>query len=108
MLLTDLADLPPHFWIEPGVDGVIVGTDEAVRQARALGLPEERIHRVSGMVLHPRFYAQGGGDARVRARARAGRAGGGFHGACSSSAARARRRSSRSLASCSAPIPRST
>jgi UDP-N-acetylglucosamine:LPS N-acetylglucosamine transferase len=73
VLLTDLADLPPHFWIEPGVDGVIVGSDEAVLQARALGLPEERIHRVSGMPLHPRFYAPGatGGDLDLRARVRA-------------------------------------
>ncbi|HEY5906996.1 MAG TPA: glycosyltransferase, partial [Vicinamibacteria bacterium] len=72
VLLTDLADLPPHFWIEPGVDGVIVGSDEAVRQALALGLPKEHIHRVSGMPLHPRFYAQGGGDARARSRAELG------------------------------------
>jgi hypothetical protein len=68
VLLTDLADLPPHFWIEPGVDGVIVGSDEAARQARGLGFTESRIHRVSGMVLHPRFYSQGGSAARSRAR----------------------------------------
>lgn len=80
VLLTDLADLPPHFWIEPGVDGVIVGTGEAARQARELGLPEERIHRVSGMPLHPRFYSAGEGDPdlRVRVRAELGIPGGAF------------------------------
>jgi 1,2-diacylglycerol 3-beta-galactosyltransferase len=71
VLLTDLADLPPHFWIEPGLDGVIVGTDEAAAQARTIGLADERIHRVSGMVLHPRFYA-GTGDARSRLRGELG------------------------------------
>jgi 1,2-diacylglycerol 3-beta-galactosyltransferase len=68
VILTDLADLPPHFWIEPGLDGVVVGTEEAGKQAHSLGLPEERIHRVSGMVLHPRFYSLGGEAARQRVR----------------------------------------
>ena len=29
VVLTDLADFPPRFWIEPGIDRVVVGTDEA-------------------------------------------------------------------------------
>jgi 1,2-diacylglycerol 3-beta-galactosyltransferase len=68
VLLTDFADLPPHFWIEPGIDRVVVGTEEAAHQAREMGLAEENIVLVSGMVLHPRFYAQGGGEARRRVR----------------------------------------
>jgi 1,2-diacylglycerol 3-beta-galactosyltransferase len=64
VLLTDLADFPPHFWMEPGVDGVFVATEEAARQAEALGLSARR---TSGMVLHPRFY-QPAGDARERVR----------------------------------------
>jgi 1,2-diacylglycerol 3-beta-galactosyltransferase len=68
VLLTDFADFPPHFWIEPGVERVIVGSDEAVRQARALGLPAERISRSSGMVLHPRFYPRPGPETRTRVR----------------------------------------
>jgi 1,2-diacylglycerol 3-beta-galactosyltransferase len=64
ILLTDYADFPPHFWMEEGVDRVIVGSEAAVLQARALGIPEERISRVSGMALHRRFYA-GGRDRRV-------------------------------------------
>ena len=57
VLVTDLADFPPHFWIEEGLDHVIVGSQEAEAQARAAGLSAERITRVSGMVLHPRFHA---------------------------------------------------
>lgn len=72
VLLTDFADLPPHFWIEPGIERVVVGTEEAARQARELGLSPERIALVSGMVLHPRFYAQGGASARAKVRAELG------------------------------------
>lgn len=56
-LMTDLADYPPHFWIEPSVtEHVICGTAHAHAQALAQGIPSHRIHRVSGMVLAPRFY----------------------------------------------------
>lgn len=68
VLLTDFADFPPRFWIEPGVDRVIVGSDEAVAQAKALGVPPDRISRTSGMVLHPRFYPRAGDEARRRMR----------------------------------------
>ena len=68
VLLTDFADLPPHFWIEPGIDRVVVGTEKAALQAREIGLPPERIASVSGMVLHPRFYAQGGEASRGKVR----------------------------------------
>jgi UDP-N-acetylglucosamine:LPS N-acetylglucosamine transferase len=55
-ILTDLADYPPHFWIERQRQYVICGTVRAVEQARAMGHAEERIYRASGMILHPRFY----------------------------------------------------
>lgn len=55
-ILTDLADYPPHFWIERQRQYLICGTDKAVEQARALGHEPGRIFRVSGMILHPRFY----------------------------------------------------
>jgi len=56
-ILTDLADYPPHFWIEPNQrQYFICGTERAVEQARSLGHPDERIFRASGMILHPRFY----------------------------------------------------
>ena len=69
VVLTDLADFPPRFWIEPGVDRIVVGTDEAATQAVVLGVPRERVTRVSGMVLHPRFYRSLGQDTRERVRA---------------------------------------
>jgi 1,2-diacylglycerol 3-beta-galactosyltransferase len=56
-VLTDLADYPPHFWIEPEGQYVVCGSDRAVAQARALGLVNGRVFRASGMILHPRFYA---------------------------------------------------
>lgn len=55
-ILTDLADYPPHFWIERQQQYFICGTDRAVAQARSMGHPENRIFRASGMILHPRFY----------------------------------------------------
>ena len=55
-ILTDIADYPPHFWIEQQDQYVICGSGRAVRQARELGYPEQRILRTSGMILSPRFY----------------------------------------------------
>jgi UDP-N-acetylglucosamine:LPS N-acetylglucosamine transferase len=68
VLLTDFADLPPAFWIEPGLDRVIVATDRAEAQARAVGLGGDHIARVSGMVLHPRFMSAGEPGLRLRIR----------------------------------------
>jgi len=72
VVLTDLADFPPRFWIEPGLDHVVVGTDEAREQALALGLPPERVTRVSGMILNPSFYRRGGRQAGGAVRAEMG------------------------------------
>ncbi|HXF26218.1 MAG TPA: hypothetical protein VN610_03045 [Bryobacteraceae bacterium] len=55
-ILTDLADYPPHFWIERQEQYLICGTDRAVEQARALGHPDERVFATSGMILQPKFY----------------------------------------------------
>jgi len=55
-LLTDLADYPPRFWIEPESEFIIAGTGKARQQALAMGHPEERIFQTSGMILKPRFY----------------------------------------------------
>lgn len=55
-ILTDLADYPPHFWIERQAQYLICGTDRAARQALALGHPTERVFRTSGMILRPKFY----------------------------------------------------
>lgn len=55
-LLTDLADYPPRFWIEPNSEFVIAGTAKAKQQALAIGHSEQRIFQTSGMILKPRFY----------------------------------------------------
>jgi hypothetical protein len=55
-ILTDIADYPPHFWMERQPQHWICGSDKAVEQALAMGAAEEMVHRVSGMILNPRFY----------------------------------------------------
>ena len=56
-VMTDFADTPPHFWIEPNqAQHVICGTPKAVAQARAAGYDDARIHATSGMIIHPDFY----------------------------------------------------
>jgi hypothetical protein len=56
-LITDFADFPPRFWIEPMEEQhVICGTEFAVRQARALGKDDGHIFATSGMILRPDFY----------------------------------------------------
>jgi UDP-N-acetylglucosamine:LPS N-acetylglucosamine transferase len=57
-IITDLADFPPHFWIESIPEQyVIAGTERAVQQARALGHDDSHIFATSGMILRPDFYA---------------------------------------------------
>jgi len=55
-ILTDIADYPPHFWIERQEQFLVCGSERAVEQARQLGHAEERIFKTSGMILNPRFY----------------------------------------------------
>lgn len=55
-ILTDLADYPPHFWMEKQPQYFVCGTARAVEQALAMGHPRNRIYRVSGMILRPAFY----------------------------------------------------
>src|SRR6202022_3348713 len=62
-LITDLADFPPRFWIEPlKQQYVIAGTERAAEQARALGHDNAHIFRTSGMILRPDFYAPDNSD----------------------------------------------
>jgi hypothetical protein len=55
-LITDLADYPPDFWIEPESEYIIAGTERAQQQALTMGHPAGHIFRTSGMILKPRFY----------------------------------------------------
>jgi Glycosyltransferase family 28 C-terminal domain len=56
-LITDLADFPPRFWIEPMEQQyVICGTERAVEQAQTMGKQGSHIFATSGMILRPDFY----------------------------------------------------
>jgi Glycosyltransferase family 28 C-terminal domain len=62
-IITDLADYPPHFWIEPNKEQfVICGSERAVEQARAMGKDASRIYATSGMILRPDFYDRESSD----------------------------------------------
>jgi UDP-N-acetylglucosamine:LPS N-acetylglucosamine transferase len=63
-VMTDLADYPPHFWLERQDQHIICGSKKAVRQARSMGHRPERIFEVSGMILRPAFYINNGTDRR--------------------------------------------
>ena len=70
-VLTDMADHPPSFWIEPGLQQhVICGTAHAVSQALAAGCPPARVHRATGMILRPEFHVAPRLDAEQRVAAR--------------------------------------
>jgi len=71
-VLTDMADHPPNFWIEPGLQQhVVCGTAHAESQALAAGCPPQRVHRAHGMILRPEFHVAPRID-RVAGRAAAG------------------------------------
>jgi len=56
-VMTDLADYPPNFWIEPHQEqSLICGTDRAALQAVEAGYRETQITQVSGMIMRPSFY----------------------------------------------------
>jgi UDP-N-acetylglucosamine:LPS N-acetylglucosamine transferase len=69
-ILTDIADYPPHFWMERHDQYLICGSPRAVEQAAAMGYPPEKVHRVSGMILNPRFYEMEPMSTEARASAR--------------------------------------
>jgi 1,2-diacylglycerol 3-beta-galactosyltransferase len=56
-IITDLADFPPRFWIEPIKEQyVIAGTEKAAEQARDMGHDAAHVLLTSGMILRPDFY----------------------------------------------------
>jgi UDP-N-acetylglucosamine:LPS N-acetylglucosamine transferase len=56
-VLTDFADFPPHFWIEPNqAQHFICGTPRASAQAQAGGCRGSHVHETSGMIISPNFY----------------------------------------------------
>lgn len=70
--LTDLADDPPNFWIEDqGRYHFLCPTAHAEQQALARGHPPERVRRISGVPLAPRFSRRADID-RAAERAKIG------------------------------------
>ena len=62
-IITDLADFPPRFWIEPISDQyVIAGTEKAAAQARSMEHDDAHIFLTSGMILRPDFYLEDSSD----------------------------------------------
>ena len=58
-LITDIADFPPRFWIEPIPEQiVIVGSERAAQQARSFGKTDTNLFESSGMILRPEFYLE--------------------------------------------------
>jgi hypothetical protein len=58
-IITDMADFPPRFWIEPVSEQIVVaGSDRAVEQARRFGKTQKNLFQASGMILRPEFYAE--------------------------------------------------
>src|SRR5271155_1821872 len=55
-ILTDLADCPPHFWIERQKQYLVCGTEAAAGRALAMGHAPEHVFRTSGMIVRPEFY----------------------------------------------------
>lgn len=70
-ILTDLADYPPHFWIERQEQFLICGTTKATTQALSLGHSPERVFQASGLIVRPEFYEPLEGS-RAEARRRLG------------------------------------
>ena len=63
-VLTDLADYPPHFWMEPESEYLITGTERALEQAYVMGHPLDHVFLTSGMILNPSFYSIPAADYR--------------------------------------------
>ena len=57
-ILTDIADYPPHFWMEPKQNQYFIcGSEKAVEQAKNLGYVDN-VFQTSGMILRPDFYSE--------------------------------------------------
>ncbi len=62
-IITDLADFPPRFWIEPVKEQyVIAGMEKAAEQARTMGHDDAHVFLTSGMILRPDFYVEDNSD----------------------------------------------
>lgn len=55
-IITDFIDNPPNYWIENINQKLICPTVESYNQAIEIGVDEESLYNVSGVVIHPDFY----------------------------------------------------
>lgn len=53
--VTDFADCPQHFWIEPQPQLLICPSARVRQQAKAMDYPDENLFSTSGVVIHPRY-----------------------------------------------------
>lgn len=53
--ITDFADCPPHFWIEPQEQFLICPSQRAYQQAKAAGYADAKLFQTSGVVIQPQF-----------------------------------------------------
>ena len=71
-IITDIADYPPHFWIERQEQHSSAGRTKRWSRRSRMGHRRSMVHRVSGMILNPRFYEMAPLSAEERKEARAG------------------------------------
>src|SRR5262252_9510885 len=56
-IITDIADFPPRFWIEPVAEQIVVsGSERAATQAGEFGKTGANHFAASGMIVRPEFY----------------------------------------------------
>lgn len=53
--VTDFADCPEHFWIEPQDQLLICPSKTVAQQAASMGYASENLFHTSGVVIHPRY-----------------------------------------------------
>jgi len=73
-ILTDIADYPPHFWMENRLQGILSSSAAGGGAGRSCIQKEKEMHRVSGMILNPRStrLLHWPGEPRAAARAKLG------------------------------------
>lgn len=66
----DFEEIRPRYWFDPAWDAHwLCGTDKLVADAGAAGCPADRVHRIAGMAIHPRFFAPRRRDVSAERRA---------------------------------------
>ncbi|WP_028975498.1 MGDG synthase family glycosyltransferase [Spirochaeta cellobiosiphila] len=55
-IITDFVDNPPKYWIEDLNQEIFCPTFESYEQSVKMGIPKEKIHLLSGVIIHPKFY----------------------------------------------------